>query len=1049
MKKYLSALPVVLLSVSIISLLIQFRHFTHNDRLHTDLTAFNLYAKNGWHESHAQIRSAEQTEWEFVRPPHSGIFNMSHLPATESSGRYGFLSTADRLIEQATVFIPFVIEKEKYEYLRGENILPAFHFASIGENWEVFVNGISVARNIYLDENGGIYRFRSMHGVSIPFHGGYLNEGENALVIRIIGARSSKWSGMSSVQPYHLINSARVLNNYNSVAVLATCAILVIAGFYLLLFFALNRILLDYFFLGGFAVILSVYYFSRSPVVYYLVPNTLHVQRLEYTALYFVVFMAVAFLDYIKFEKVFKSTLAYGAVGAVFSVVQLFFPVWFMYNLLVVWQIGTILFVLYFLVYFLILPVFRCISELKESEKLSIFRCIRKSGISFVPVAVLASVFILNILDASILRLNTISIISQYSYVFFTAGLIYILAKKSADRYETATRLTKSLEEVVKQRTHQLEEQVELAETAMRVKDVFLTKMSHEIRTPLNTIMGMSELIRDEKLTNAAREYSYAIKIAGENLLSMVTDILDFSKMNGSKFAIVPKDYLFTSLVTDVISIINIQASDAHLRFTADIAGDIPDMLYGDSTRIRQILLNLLGNAVKFTEEGFVSFHVSCIHTGEEYIELIISVEDSGKGIKKEDISSIFKEFTQVDSVTAVGTGLGLAITHNLVEAMGGEISVASEYGKGSIFTIQLPQKVSANDIAQDTGFIAPEASVLVVDDIEVNLMIAEGLMQPYEMKIDLRESGIEAIEAVKANRYDLIMMDHMMPEMDGIETVARIRELGATEDYYKNVPVVALTANAVVGMKEMFLENGFNDFLSKPIDTNKLGEILRKWIPKQKQEKQSGKPDIEIATPLSHDIKVTGVDINKGVAMAGGTLASYLDTLAVFHRDLDKKIRELGECLKTDNLDLYMIHVHALKSAAANVGAEDISKTAGELEIASRQKDVGFINRRSGQFLADLKTLLSSIAGMLAEQANDAPKKNVDAELLKAELLKLKEGLETFDSGMIEEASENLQEYINAENIGEIISDILQQKLIGKYDETIELIEGLISRAL
>ena len=309
---------------------------------------------------------------------------------------------------------------------------------------------------------------------------------------------------------------------------------------------------------------------------------------------------------------------------------------------------------------------------------------------------------------------------------------------------------------------------------------------------------------------------------------------------------IIPSDYSFLSMLNDVVSIIKIRIADAELRFDVNINSDIPDSLFGDEKRIRQVLLNILDNAVKYTKKGFISFSVNG-EIKEDTVLLTIGVADSGIGIKPEDFKKLFGEFAQVDMEYKKGidhTGLGLSIAKNLIKMMNGDIDVKSEYGKGSKFTIKLPQKISScetfDSIKDDgitVGFHAPNARVLVVDDIDVNLEVVKGLMQPYKMQVDLCVSGAETIEKVKVNNYDLIFMDHMMPEMGGVEATKIIREMAKENPHCASLPIIALTANAVSGVKEMFLSNGFNDFLSKPIDIIKLNSILETWLPEGKRE--------------------------------------------------------------------------------------------------------------------------------------------------------------------------------------------------------------------
>jgi len=376
-----------------------------------------------------------------------------------------------------------------------------------------------------------------------------------------------------------------------------------------------------------------------------------------------------------------------------------------------------------------------------------------------------------------------------------------------------------------------------------------LAKTSHELRTPLNAILGMSKLAQSEEMSDTARKYAINIHQAGTNLLNIINDILDFAKIESGRFEPNDEDYLLSDLITSVTNIIKIRAMDSGLEFRIDIDGDLPNMLYGDPACLNQILLNLLSNAVKYTKSGFVAFSVSGDIVGEA-VNLFFTVSDSGRGIKEEDIQTLFDEYSQFDKTAnrgVEGTGLGLAITQGLVRALSGDIIVESVYGEGSKFTVRLPQlirddkKISdAKKTAPDNDyslvrFTAPQAKILVVDDIDINLMVVEGILKPYKMQVDLCESSTEALELILSGVYDLILLDHKMPVLDGMEIAACVRQQSST--YFTQVPLIILTANVFPGSKEIYLKGGFNDFLSKPIDIDAMNAALEKWVPKEKQE--------------------------------------------------------------------------------------------------------------------------------------------------------------------------------------------------------------------
>lgn len=402
------------------------------------------------------------------------------------------------------------------------------------------------------------------------------------------------------------------------------------------------------------------------------------------------------------------------------------------------------------------------------------------------------------------------------------------------------------------QESDKLKEAARIAEKSNSAKSEFLANMSHEIRTPINAILGMNEMILRESREEKTLSYARNVESAGNNLLSIVNDILDFSKIESGKMEIVTAPYRFSSVLNDVSNMINFRAREKKLTFKVEAQKTMPDNLMGDEVRIRQVITNILNNAVKYTNEGSVTLRVRAEDVTTDRLTLFVEVEDTGIGIRKEDREKLFKKFERVDlkqNNTIEGTGLGLAITSNLLTLMNGTVSVQSEYGKGSVFTIRIPQGVGGEDTLGDfrmrferstdrvtehsENFHAPDAHILVVDDTRMNLVVIEGLLKRTLVQVETAPGGEEALAMAKENAYDLILLDQRMPGMDGTEVLKRMKSM--EEGRNASTPVICLTADAVTGARERYLQEGFTDYLSKPVDTKALERTLMKYLPPEK----------------------------------------------------------------------------------------------------------------------------------------------------------------------------------------------------------------------
>ena len=699
-----------------------------------------------------------------------------------------------------------------------------------------------------------------------------------------------------------------------------------------------------------------------------------------------------------------------------------------------------------------------------------------------------------------------------------------------------------------------IEEANEELKRAAHMKSDFLANMSHEIRTPMNAVIGLAEMALREEMTDQARDYLSQIKSSGRNLLNIINDILDFSKIESGKMDIIPDEYEPLSEYNDVANTLVTRIGDKDIELTMEENPNIPRRLNGDVLRIRQILINLANNAIKFTQHGRVQIINDFEKLDDDTIMLKFHVVDTGQGIKKEDLKKLFVSFQQVDSKrnrSIEGTGLGLAISKSLVEAMGGSIGVESEYGKGSDFFFEIPQKVidwnpsvtvenpenifamgmftkkylarrffidcsgmgvfnvvlrfyedydATCDLYEDkieghrkylffeemdyqdkvrdlllndpdligvmlaeftsqfrpdlknlrmikkpfstsaiamalnnlelhlnnedgkafvSDFTAPEARVLIVDDNMVNLTVAEGLLEPLKMQIDCAVSGKEAIDKINIGRYDIVFMDHMMPEMDGVETTHVIRRMYPEMD---DMPIIALTANAVSGVKEFFLKEGMNDFVPKPIEVRDIMAKVKQWLPDEKIVKGY---QVVSAEKEEEELKIPGLDVDGAIKMIGSQKL-YLKILNEYYRNLINNHKQLENDYNAADWSDYTIKVHALKSSSRQIGAMALSEKAARLEDAGKSGDIEYI-RANNQEALDEYMALEPILSRYCEKEDDTDKPVISEEVLKDILNRTIAASDDLDMDVMEGIVTELRSYTYEPEMTEDIGALIE----------------------
>ncbi len=584
-------------------------------------------------------------------------------------------------------------------------------------------------------------------------------------------------------------------------------------------------------------------------------------------------------------------------------------------------------------------------------------------------------------------------------------------------RYENKARLAQ-----------EMNQKAETAAAANEAKSAFLSNMSHEIRTPINAVLGMNEMILRESREPNVIEYAENIHTAGNTLLGLINDILDFSKIEAGKMEIIPVDYDLSSVFNDLVNMIHTRADAKGLELLLDFDQETPKLLYGDEIRIKQVITNILTNAVKYTEKGSVTFSVKFerVPDDPDSVLLCVAVKDTGIGIKPEDMEKLFSKFERIEEKrnrNVEGTGLGMTITLNLLEKMGSSLQVESTYGVGSTFSFKLRQRVNKWEPLGDykasyqellkghkkyrEKFTAPEALVLMVDDNPMNLTVFKSLIKQTRVQVDTANDGDEGLLLAQEKKYDIIFLDHMMPGKDGIETLHELKKQESGPN--RNTPVICLTANAISGAREQYIEAGFNDYLTKPIDTDKLEEMLLTYLPQEKMQEAGEEVMVqeneEIPESLAPLQGAEWLDMRIGIKNSG-SVEAYLPLLKIFYESIDETEQAIEGFYAERNIKDYTIKVHALKSSARIIGAQEFGEEAQLLENAGKAENREYIRAHHEGFIETYRGFKAQLAAVFANEqtAAEDEKPEADAVLMESVYEEMREAAEEMDCDRLDD---------------------------------------------
>jgi signal transduction histidine kinase/CheY-like chemotaxis protein len=677
------------------------------------------------------------------------------------------------------------------------------------------------------------------------------------------------------------------------------------------------------------------------------------------------------------------------------------------------------------------------------------------------------------ILSATVNRLGLVLFIGfdlfPVGVIIFCFMQIFVLSGYYSAVGKDLVALTKTLENRVAERTAALVEVNRRVEAANEIKSEFLTRMSHEMRTPMNAIVGMSELFDTGNLSETQKNYFKDIKETSHSLLNLINDILDFSRIEAGKLELVPSHFCFSTFIDDICTTAKFSADIKTLSFECAITENLPDVIYGDENRMKQVIVNIISNAYKYTNEGGVKFEVSTATKPQSPESMLLfTIRDTGIGMRKENIPRMFDAFMNPNSTRSrglKGIGLGLAICKRLMEMQKGAIEFDSEEGKGSVFRLYFPLKIGNKELVEETHvnekIYAKNAKILLVEDNTINVTVALGILAAHDIRPDVAKDAYKALSMVKEKDYDLIFMDQFMPSMDGIEATQRIREMGGKNAV---LPIIAMTANAAQGVRDMLIFKGMNDYLSKPVDHNQLNDILIRWLPHDKICSSLGRFDdseqkSELFNELPRElVEISEINCSAALKNMDGNVEIYIGLLRQLVREADDYSESLFEYLKAVDFVNYIIVINGVKSLLYNIGAKACGDMAARLEEAACEKNEQYCDERTDTFCKSLRWLSQRISLALPHEskADTAEKEEIPHESVKLTVImqKLSLALSIGDCDTIDGYIEILKED-GAKSDGEqdevsrTVSAIIRETQVMEYEKAAELCSGFLETSV